>query len=65
MAVTATATGLIPVMMSSGTESKVMSRLVAPMVGGMISAVFSTLLLLPAVYYLWKKQNAQRGPNPS
>ena len=64
MTAAATIAGLIPVMMGTGTGSEVMSRLVAPMVGGMISAVFSTLLLLPAVYYLWKKQNAQRGPNP-
>ena len=32
-----------------------MSRLAAPMVGGMISAVLLTLLVLPAIYLLWKQ----------
>jgi len=31
-----------------------MSRIAAPMVGGMISAVFLTLLVLPALFYLWR-----------
>ena len=38
-----------------GTGSEVMSRLATPMVGGMISAVLLTLLILPAVYYLWRR----------
>ena len=61
MTAAATIAGLIPVMMGSGTGSEVMSRLVTPMVGGMISAVFSTLMLLPAVYYLWKKLSINRA----
>ena len=31
-----------------------MSRIAAPMVGGMVSAVILTLLVVPAVYYLWR-----------
>ncbi|MFL2523902.1 MAG: efflux RND transporter permease subunit [Candidatus Azotimanducaceae bacterium] len=50
-----TIAGLIPILMGSGTGSEVMSRLATPMVGGMISAVLSTLLILPAVYYLWRR----------
>ncbi len=47
--------GLLPVMYGTGTGSEVMSRIAAPMVGGMISALILTLIVLPAVYYLWRK----------
>ena len=49
-----TIAGLLPLMYSSGTGSEVISRIAAPMVGGMLSAVILTLLVLPCVYYLWK-----------
>ena len=48
--------GLLPILLGAGTGSEVMSRIAAPMVGGMISAVPLTLLVLPAVYCLWKKR---------
>lgn len=47
--------GLLPIMYGSGTGSEVMSRLAAPMVGGMISSVLLTLFVLPVVYLLWKQ----------
>ncbi|GAA0792078.1 efflux RND transporter permease subunit [Marinobacterium sediminicola] len=46
--------GLLPILYGSGTGSEVMSRIAAPMVGGMVSAVVLTLLVLPVVYYLWR-----------
>ncbi len=49
--------GLLPILYGSGTGSEVMSRIAAPMVGGMISAVFLTLLVLPVVYFLWRKHS--------
>ena len=49
--------GLLPILYGKGTGSEVMSRIAAPMVGGMISAVILTLLVLPAVYYLWRSFN--------
>ncbi|MBA6408313.1 MAG: efflux RND transporter permease subunit [Pseudoalteromonas distincta] len=48
--------GLLPVLYGTGTGSKVMSRIAAPMVGGMGSAIVLTLLVIPAVYLLWRKQ---------
>jgi Cu(I)/Ag(I) efflux system membrane protein CusA/SilA len=48
--------GLLPVLYGSGTGSAVMSRIAAPMVGGMGSAIVLTLLVIPAVYLLWRKQ---------
>ncbi len=46
--------GLLPILYGTGAGSEVMSRIAAPMVGGMASAVILTLLLLPAVYFLWR-----------
>jgi len=48
--------GLLPVLYGKGTGSEVMSRIAAPMVGGMVSATVLTLLVLPVVYFLWRKQ---------
>jgi len=50
--------GLLPIMFGSGTGSEVMSRIAAPMVGGMISALVLTLLIVPVVYFLWQKIRA-------
>lgn len=46
--------GLLPILYGTGTGSEVMSRVAAPMVGGMGSAVVLTLLVLPTLYYLWR-----------
>ncbi len=40
-----------------GTGSEVMRRIAAPMVSGMISATFLTLLIIPAVFLLWKRHS--------
>ena len=48
--------GLIPVMWATGTGADVMKRLAAPMVGGVCSAMLLTLLVIPAVYVLWRWQ---------
>ncbi|MCC2604938.1 efflux RND transporter permease subunit [Planctobacterium marinum] len=52
--------GLLPIMYGSGTGSEVMSRIAAPMVGGMTSAVVLTLLVLPCVYSLVKAADIKR-----
>lgn len=49
--------GLLPVLYSTGTGSEVMSRLAAPMVGGMVTAIALTLLLVPVVYLLWRQSS--------
>lgn len=49
--------GLLPILYGSGTGSEVMSRIAAPMVGGMVSAVLLTLLVVPVVYFLWRKSS--------
>lgn len=46
--------GLLPILYGSGTGSEVMSRIAAPMIGGMVSAMLLTLLVLPTLFYLWR-----------
>ncbi|WP_428772583.1 efflux RND transporter permease subunit [Vibrio sp.] len=48
--------GLIPIMYGEGTGSEVMQRIAAPMIGGMASALMLTLLVLPAIFKLWKQR---------
>ena len=48
--------GLLPILYASGTGSEVMSRIAAPMVGGMLSSVLLILLVLPVIYYLWHRR---------
>lgn len=61
--------GLLPIMWSTGTGSEVMSRIAAPMVGGMISSTILTLCVIPALYALVKEWRLKRGletlPNTS
>ena len=57
MTTVSTIAGLLPIMLSSGTGAEVVSRIAAPMVGGMISALVLTLLVLPVVYYLWRRHS--------
>jgi Cu(I)/Ag(I) efflux system membrane protein CusA/SilA len=47
--------GLLPILYGTGTGSEVMGRIAAPMVGGMVSAVMLTLVVLPAIYFMWKR----------
>ncbi|MGQ9424319.1 efflux RND transporter permease subunit [Gilvimarinus sp. F26214L] len=57
MTTISTIAGLLPVMLGTGTGSEVVSRIAAPMVGGMSSALVLTLLVLPAVYFVWKSRS--------
>ena len=48
--------GLLPILWGSGTGSEVMSRIAAPMVGGMVSSTVLTLAVIPALYALVKRR---------
>ncbi len=61
MTVAAIIAGLLPIMLGSGTGSEVMRRIAAPMVGGMVSATVLTLLVIPAVFLMWKGRGGQDG----
>ncbi len=56
MTVAAIIAGLLPIMFGGGTGSEVMRRIAAPMVGGMVSATVLTLVVIPAVFLLWKQR---------
>ncbi len=60
MTASATIIGLLPILFGSGSGSEVMSRLAAPMVGGMISSVILTLFVLPVLYLLWRRYQLSR-----
>jgi Cu(I)/Ag(I) efflux system membrane protein CusA/SilA len=65
MTVTAIMAGLLPILWGGGTGASVMKRIAAPMVGGMISSTILTLIVIPAVYSLWKEWELGRRRHPA
>ncbi|MBW2388466.1 MAG: efflux RND transporter permease subunit, partial [Deltaproteobacteria bacterium] len=59
MTVATTLIGLLPIMFGSETGTRVMKRIAAPMVGGLISSTVLTLVVLPAVYFIWKSRQIE------
>jgi Cu(I)/Ag(I) efflux system membrane protein CusA/SilA len=64
MTVTAIMAGLAPILWSRGTGADVMKRIAAPMVGGMISATVLTLVVIPAIYLIWRRFQVAREAEP-
>jgi copper/silver efflux system protein len=61
--------GLVPIVFGSGTGSEVMSRIAAPMLGGMVTAPLLSLFVIPAAYKLMRRRRlhgqagaAERAP---
>ena len=50
-----TIAGLLPVMFITETGSEVMHRVAAPMIGGLISSTVLSLIVVPVVFYIWKR----------
>ena len=67
MTVSTTMIGLLPVMYGTETGTRVMKRIAAPMVGGLLSSTVLTLVIIPAIYLIWKRwQNrGQLAPEES
>ncbi|MDH3427653.1 MAG: efflux RND transporter permease subunit, partial [Gemmatimonadota bacterium] len=68
MTVTAIIAGLTPILWSSGTGADVMKRIASPMVGGMLTATVLTLVVIPALYVLWRRWQVGRlreRPDPA
>ena len=61
MTVMAIMAGLVPILWSQGTGADVMKRIAAPMVGGMVSSTVLTLVVIPAIYSLWKERSVARA----
>jgi len=64
MTVVAIMAGLLPIMWGTGTGSEVMSRIAAPMIGGMVSSTVLTLAVIPAIYALVKQWELARRIRP-
>ena len=54
MTVAAAFMGLMPIMLSLGTGADMMKRVVAPMVGGLVTSFILELLVYPPIYEIWK-----------
>jgi Cu(I)/Ag(I) efflux system membrane protein CusA/SilA len=61
MTVIAIIAGLAPILWSQGTGADVMKRIAAPMVGGMVTSTILTLVVIPAIYLLWRTWQMRRG----
>ncbi len=62
MTVTAIIAGLAPILWSTGTGADVMKRIAAPMVGGMVTSTVLTLVVIPAIFLLWRRWEIRRRP---
>ncbi len=63
MTVAVVMAGLLPILWGTGTGSEVMTRIAAPMVGGMVTAPLLSMLVIPAAWYLLhRRRSAQRAP---
>ncbi len=60
MTASTTMIGLLPIMFGTETGTRVMKRIAAPMVGGLVSSTLLTLIVLPAIYLLWKRFELRR-----
>ena len=63
MTVAVIVAGLLPIFLGSGTGSEVMSRIAAPMIGGMITAPLLSLFVIPVIYLIWKGRSLSAGEN--
>ncbi|MDH3571564.1 MAG: efflux RND transporter permease subunit, partial [Gemmatimonadota bacterium] len=60
MTVMAITLGLAPILWSHGTGADVMKRIAAPMVGGMVTSTILTLVVIPAIYLIWRRWEVSR-----
>ena len=58
MTVAVVMAGLLPILWGSGTGSEVMTRIAAPMVGGMVTAPLLSMLVMPAAWYLLHRRRS-------
>jgi Cu(I)/Ag(I) efflux system membrane protein CusA/SilA len=51
--------GLLPILVGHGSGSEVMSRIAAPMIGGMLTAPLLSMLVIPAAYLLLRRRSTR------
>ena len=54
--------GLLPILVGSGAGSEVMSRIAAPMIGGMLTAPLLSMFVIPAAWLLMRQRRAAQAP---
>ena len=59
MTVVAIIAGLLPILWSQDVGADVLKRIAAPMVGGMVTSTILTLVVIPAIYSLWKERGVR------
>lgn len=64
MTVAVVMAGLLPILIGHGTGSEVMTRIAAPMVGGMITAPLLSMLVIPAAWYWLQRRRIEKAESP-
>lgn len=57
--------GLAPIFLTEGLGSDVMRRIALPMLGGMISTTVLTLIVIPAIYFIWVGRQLPKSLKPN
>jgi Cu(I)/Ag(I) efflux system membrane protein CusA/SilA len=65
MTVAVVMAGLLPILWGSGTGSEVMTRIAAPMVGGMVTAPLLSMLVVPAAWYMLHRRRHRLLSSPN
>jgi Cu(I)/Ag(I) efflux system membrane protein CusA/SilA len=61
MSVASTVLGLLPLLWEAGPGADVSARIAAPVVGGLVSCLVLTLLVMPAAYTIWRRRQVRLG----
>lgn len=61
MSVASTVLGLLPLLWETGPGADVSARIAAPVIGGLVSCMVLTLVVLPAAYTIWRRTQVRRG----
>ncbi|HHY86203.1 MAG TPA: DUF3347 domain-containing protein [Verrucomicrobia bacterium] len=66
MTVATTILGLFPALWATGAGAEAISRIAAPMIGGLITSTVLTLEIVPAIYSIWRGRQVEwvKGPRP-
>ena len=64
MTVAAIMLGLLPALWAHGTGAEVMQRIAAPMVGGMVTSTVLTMLVIPVLYFIWRRRQLGAAVTP-
>ena len=64
MTVATTFIALLPILWATGAGADVMRRIAAPMVGGILTSFVGELVVLPALYFIWRSRSLHRTSGP-